>query len=244
MVSQEYFWGMQPDRDRALHLAKRQVSEFVFDAVNLEGINMTMPEVQTLLDGVTVGGHALSDQQVALNQISAWRELFRLVERDAFELTTEMACKLHAVAGKEESLTWGVFRDGSVRIGGTSYLPPPAKELPALFKEMASRAMEIPDIYDRAIFVFLEMARTQFFHDVNKRMGRFMMNGLLLQAGYPAINLPSKRRLEFHQEMLLFYESHDHARMNTFLRSCLDGQTIKIMCEPRQKRPRGNGPGM
>ncbi|MCA1785823.1 MAG: Fic family protein [Desulfobacteraceae bacterium] len=35
------------------------------------------------------------------------------------------------------------------------------------------------DVYDRAIHFFLTMARNQFFYDVNKRMGRFIMNGLL-----------------------------------------------------------------
>jgi Fic family protein len=48
------------------------------------------------------------------------------------------------------------------------------------------------------------MARNQFFYDVNKRMGRFMMNGLLLHAGYPAINIQAKRKLEFNEKMLLF----------------------------------------
>ena len=37
-------------------LAKRQLSELVYDAVNLEGIPFTLPEIQTLLDDITVGG--------------------------------------------------------------------------------------------------------------------------------------------------------------------------------------------
>jgi len=39
-------------------LAKRQLAEFVCDAVNLEGINFTLPEIQILLDEITTGGHA------------------------------------------------------------------------------------------------------------------------------------------------------------------------------------------
>jgi hypothetical protein len=41
-------WKIQANKDKALMLAQRQLSEFVYDAVNLEGINMTLPEVQTL----------------------------------------------------------------------------------------------------------------------------------------------------------------------------------------------------
>lgn len=87
------------------------------------------------------------------------------------------------------------------------------------------------DIYDRAIFVFLTMARTPFFYDVNKRMGRFMMNVIVLNSGYPGINLPAKRRLEFHELMLDFYQSNDQQPMNSFLRSCLDEKVIAIMKE-------------
>jgi len=56
-----------------------------------------------------------------------------------------------------------------------------------------------------------------------------------LSAGYPAINLPAKRQLEFNQLMMDFYESGDQKPMNTFLRSCLDERIIKIMkAEPGQ----------
>lgn len=42
-------------------LAQREVAVFVYDAVQLEGINFTLPEIQTLMEGVTIGGHKLSD---------------------------------------------------------------------------------------------------------------------------------------------------------------------------------------
>ncbi|HPY39258.1 MAG TPA: Fic family protein [Thiolinea sp.] len=228
---QDTHWHMQPNPAKALMLAKRQLSEFVYDAVNLEGINMTLPEVQTLLDGITVGGHKLSDQQITVNQGNAWRLLFRWLEQGEFAISAQKACELHAVAAKEEALEWGKFRTGGVLIAGTDYVPPPVAELPARFEAMVQDLANLPDIYDQAIHIFLTMARCQFFYDVNKRMGRFIMNGHLLQQGYPAINLPAKRQLEFNQLMLAFYESGDEAAMNVFMRSCLDRRLIKIMQE-------------
>ena len=76
--------SITPNRALALMFAKRELSVFVWDAVNLEGIPFTLPEVQTLLDGVTVGGHRVADQQVALNQAAAWKELFAAIEQDRF----------------------------------------------------------------------------------------------------------------------------------------------------------------
>lgn len=96
---------------------------------------------------------------------------------------------------------------------------------------MAQTANKIEDIYDRAIFVFLTMAREQFFYDVNKRMGRFLMNGILLNAGFPAINLPAKRQLEFNQKMLDFYMSNNPIEMTAFMKSCLDPRIIESILE-------------
>lgn len=224
-------WGMTPDVPKALMLARRQLAELVCDAVNLEGIPFTLPEIQTLLQGVTVGGHRLSDQKIALNQREAWTQLFAWVEAGAFELSREKACALHALAAREDALEWGRFRSGGVLIAGTAFTPPPASDLPRLFDDMVAGLDDMADIYDQAIRVFLTMARCQFFYDVNKRMGRFLMNGHLLAQGYPAINLPASRRLEFNQLMLDFYPSGDESAMNAFMRSCLDPRIIDIMRE-------------
>ena len=71
-------------------------------------------------------------------------------------------------------MEWGKFRFGGVTIAGTDYMPPKAGMLSALFDNMVDQAYKIPDIYDRAIFLFLTMAQCQFFYDVNKRMERFI----------------------------------------------------------------------
>jgi Fic family protein len=224
-------WGMSPNQAKAMMLAQREISVFVYDAVRLEGLNFTLPEIQTLLQGVTVGGHKLSDQQIAVNQGDAWRALFELIRVQEFEISQACACELHAIAAREEALEWGKFRTGGVLIAGTDYEPPEASTLVGRFNEMVECMASLDDIYDQAIHVFLTMARCQFFYDVNKRMGRFMMNGHLLRHGYPAINVPASRQLEFNEAMLGFYKSGDQQEMNTFMRSCLDPRAIRIMKE-------------
>ncbi|WP_286019250.1 Fic family protein [Candidatus Venteria ishoeyi] len=227
----DLYWHMPPNIDKALMIVKRQLAELVCDAVNLEGIALTLPEIQTLLDGITVGGHKLSDQQIAVNQGNAWRELFNWIEQGTFLLSKTSACELHAIAAKEEALQWGAFRSGGVLIAGTDYVPPSYTALEQHFTDMLESLGKLGDIYDQAIHVFLTMSRIQFFDSVNKRMGRFMMNGLLLSQGYPAINLPAKRQLEFNEKMLDFYATGDETIMNQFMRSCLDERIINIMQE-------------
>lgn len=225
MISDTY-WNMKANRRLAKHLAIREVPALVCEAVNLEGVALTLPEVQTILDGITVGGHKISDQNMVINQANTWKRIFALIDQNSFEFTKPVALELHAIAAKEEAFAWGVFRSGNVLISGADYEPPPSEELDALWIQTEREVNAIKDIYDKVITAFLRMARTQFFWDVNTRMGRFMMNGILLKEGYPVINVPVKRQLEFNTLMLAFYSSNDMQEMNQFLRSCINEKII------------------
>ena len=69
--------------------------------------------------------------------------------------------------------------------------------------------------------MFLFGALHQFFYDGNKRTSRLMMNGILLGAGEDAISVPARRRLEFDQAMIRFYDSRVGTEMMRFMGSCL-----------------------
>ena len=230
----------QPNQKLSLFLLQKQLADFVNDSVNLEGISCTVPEVQTLMEGISIGGRKLEEELIIHNQISAWRFLIKSVRENTFDFSKPFVCQLHAIAARDESLTWGAFRDGSVSISGTSYIPPDYQELDHHWNKLEKiicpvanelEAINIDKIYAQAISVFLQIARDQFFFDVNKRTGRLMMNGILLAKGLPAINLPASRKLEFNQLMLDFYSSNNEKTMCNFMLSCLDKQYIKIMKE-------------
>jgi Fic family protein len=148
------FKSMIPNKKKAIFMARKQLDELVCDAVNLEGIPYSLPEVQTLLDGITVGGHKISDQEIVLNQAKAWKFLFSSVEEGTFSLKKEFVCYLHEIAGREEALEWGQFRSGGVSISGTEFLPPEPEELDGLWGKMVTEAEKIEDAYDKAIFFF------------------------------------------------------------------------------------------
>ena len=226
MPAKDSIWGMTPNRALAKQLAVRDIPSLVYDAVNLEGVAMSLPEVQALLDGITVGGHKISDQNMAINQADTWKHLLALIKNENFTFSKAIALELHSIAGKDEALNWGTFRTGNVMIGGTDYEPPDPERLDDLWLEVESEVSKMTDIYNRAIAVFLKMARAQFFWDVNKRMGRFMMNGILLSNGYPIINVPVKRKQEFNQLMLDYYSTGAMSAMNEFARSCLNAKII------------------
>ena len=64
---------MKQNKEKALFIAGKVFAELVFDVQRLEGMPFTMPEVQTYIQGITVGGHKLSDQEKLKQQIQIGR---------------------------------------------------------------------------------------------------------------------------------------------------------------------------
>jgi len=198
------------DKKRYLFLAKKDKIDYIYNTAALEGNAMTFPEVATLLDGITVGGHKLSDEQQILNQNRSVNLLFSMLEKNKFELNKQVLCSLHAEVAREEALQWGEFRNGNVNIGGTEYLPPAPGLLNSLFVEGISEINQLQNPIVKALSYFLFGARTQFFYDGNKRVSRLIMNGVLLTAGFPMLNIKAKDKLEFNKVMIAFYDSEDY----------------------------------
>ncbi|MEA2110919.1 MAG: Fic family protein [Campylobacterota bacterium] len=205
------------DQKYFIMMAKKDKIDFVYNTSALEGNAMTYPEVQTLLEGITVGGHKLTDEQQILNQNRSVELLFTMLEASTFDLNKETLCKLHVKVAQEEALSWGVFRDGNVNIGGTDYLPPKFQDLDALFKNGIKALKLIHDPILKALSYFLFGARTQFFFDGNKRVSRLIMNGILLHAGLPILNIKAKDRLEFNSKMISFYDTENYVEILTYL---------------------------
>lgn len=210
----------QSDRAAALWRAEKIHTGLVTDTVNLEGNPFTLAEVQTLLDGVTVGGHKISDAEQVQNQSASWKTLIAMVRNRQFRLDKDTACALNGIVARNEALAWGVFRNRPVTISGTAWIPPDAELLNGAFEQLIGALEATTDAYLRAMTLFLTMARHQYFFDGNKRTGRLMMNGVLLSAGYDVINIPYRRQQEFNTKMLRFYDTGEPTAMFAFLLSC------------------------
>ena len=107
------------DKRYILTYVKQMISEFVYNMGNLENNPFTFPEVQTLLDGITVGGHKLSDQNQILNIKLSWDYVVNLSRTNSLELNKEVICDIHGKVAKDEALIVGDFRKGNIGIAGT-----------------------------------------------------------------------------------------------------------------------------
>ena len=108
---------------------------YVWDAAVLEGNPFTYPEVQTLLEGITVGGRKLSDERQILNLSESANELIRLVRSGQFQIDKSTSDLLNGLIASGEALEaghfWGegsVITQVSVNMGAHgTHRPPPTE---------------------------------------------------------------------------------------------------------------------
>lgn len=233
-------------KERVCFRLHRMLPEFVWDASALEGNPFTYPEVKTLLEGVTIGGRKLGDQEQVLNLAESARRLLDWVKGGDFAPDKPHFCDLHALVACHEALEWGHFRGEGQEVSYTPdvglgeagrYTPlptsPGAPVLNRVFAEGVAVLNELPSAFEKGLAFFLFGALQRFFFDGNKRTSRFMMNGILMSAGIDAISVPAARAQDFNEKMVRFYLNRDATEMMTFLLECHpDATAIRALNAP------------
>nr|WP_201762447.1 hypothetical protein [Pseudarthrobacter psychrotolerans] len=227
-------WDEMPGMEvpRALARFEAQLAGHVWDAAALEGNPYTLPEVQTLLEGVTVGGHRLDDEKQVLALAESTRLLHSLVRDGTFALSKPLSDRLHGIVAPHEAIEAGHFRgEGSVRGGGVVNLGEAGtfqatgcedggEELRAEYTRGLAFLSGVKNPMERAVAYFCFGTRHQFYFDGNKRTSRLMMNGVLLSSGHDAISIPFSRRLEFNQSLVTLYADADATSLMEFILDC------------------------
>lgn len=207
-------------KKHAILVARKIRPSVVHEFGYLEKNPHTYPQVQSLLQGVSIGGHKLTDQRQLLRIATSWDLLVDSVEDATFVLSKNYTMKLHSVLAENEARNWGTFRDSNIEIGDVNYTPPHFQELDAHFEEMLDRANSLNNPLERAITVFLDFARKQFFYDCNKRIGMLIMNGILLENSQHIITVPIAYRDQYIEHLVRFYERNDDFPLRSFLEGC------------------------
>ncbi len=191
----------------ALLTARRALADLVFNMSSAEGNPISIVEVITLLDGFTVAGHRITDDQQVLRLARSWNHLFELVENDRFELSKRTAIRLNELVATDEAVEVGAFRDDQVGIRGVEYIPSHYSTLDQRFDSLLRDVNQRNTALHRAIACFSQCARNQFFFEGNKRTAQLLMNGILLSSGQHVITVPAKEANEYHHIMVEFYEA-------------------------------------
>lgn len=206
------------DKEKAIMLTRRMLPEYVFDISQLENNPLTFPQVKTLIDGITIGGHKISDVEQVLNIKNAWINLLDLIKENTFEPSIETFNQTNKIIAQNEAIYAGKFRNGSVSIAGTQkYKSPKFDELEHIFHNEIHIILEGFSPVEQAIRLFLWGCLNQFYWDGNKRTARIIANGILINEGIGILNIKTRDILEFNTLMIDFYDTQNASDIVQFL---------------------------
>lgn len=218
--------------ERSRHRFRSHLPTLIWNTAALEGNNFTLPEVRTLLEGVTVGGKKLEDEQQIIALSEAYNRLDEMVKAGQFSLSKAVSDELNRLVAVHEAIEAGWFRgEGRVEGGGTVQLAsggvvpgtehgPGGTLLREYFAKLADYLSTVGDARRRALIYFASATRRQFYFDGNKRTARLMMVGELMSNGYDLVSVPYSRKLEFNNALDVLFDRDDATELLRFLSTC------------------------
>lgn len=193
-----------PDAPSGRQSFDEATPRYVHNITAATGNPITLPEIQILQSGMTVGGRRLQDHNEVVDLLSAFRYVkVRNMRKDgssfAFALDKRTVSMIHECVMRHEDPDAGKFRgEGGSGTSvsfhpGDAYCPTPADDGGDLLRQEFDRAQtflnSLDEPVEKALAYYALGVRNQFFLDGNKRAALVMANGLLIQARHPAITI-------------------------------------------------------
>ena len=212
----------QLTKEQNLFLAKKVLVSNIYNSARLEGINTTYPDTKTILEGINVPSLKLDEITCILNLRDAWNYVLTNIDS---EINLDFICKVNSYVSRNESLEWGVLRNGTVGINGVDYISDiPIKEdvinnIDKILKE--------ENITTKAIDLMLYLMRSQIFWDGNKRTSMIIANKILIVNGCGVITVKEENINEFNILLTEYYNTNVKDKLIKFLyEKCIFGLEI------------------
>ena len=171
-------------------------TELAYTSNHIEGNTLTRRETALVIEeGITTGGKPLKDYLEAKNHADAFRYILEVLSKKK-AITQDDILKIHAIVlkGIDDAFA-GRYRNIRVRIKGSSVVLPNPMKVPDLMADFEKYLQTEKDAITRAIMGHFKFVSIHPFVDGNGRMGRLLMNLILLQNGlWPIIIRPRDRK--------------------------------------------------
>ena len=212
----------QLTKEQNLFLAKKVLVSNIYNSVRLEGINTTYPDTKTILEGVNVPTLKLDEINCILNLRDAWNYVLTNIDS---EINLDFICKVNSYVSRNESLEWGVLRNGKVGINGVDYIPDiPIKE--DVINNI-NKILQEENVTEKAIDLMLYLMRSQVFWDGNKRTSMIIANKILIESGCGVITVKEENINEFNKLLTEYYNTNNKNKIVEFLyENCIFGLEI------------------
>ncbi|MFA5249586.1 MAG: Fic family protein [Candidatus Paceibacterota bacterium] len=194
------------------------ILKLTYHSNSIEGSTLTEPDTAAIIfDNAALSNKSLTEHLEAKNHQTALNYLFGHIAKKE-KIDEGLAIKLHGILMNGVHPNAGVYRNHVVRIVGANLLTANYMSVPKLIKEaMALAAERSKDIIALSASVHGRFEQIHPFSDGNGRVGRLLMNAMLLNANFaPAIIRQQQKQL-YYTYLYKAQAKEDYSQLEDFL---------------------------
>lgn len=187
--------------------------EFTYDSNAIEGNTLTLQETAMVLEGITIDTKPLKDHLEVVGHKDAFEYVQRIIS-EKVDFSERVIKDIHTLVLMDRPDDRGRYRQIPVRIMGASHEPPQPYLVPIQMEQLLHdlKKEQLHPIEATALF-HLKFEGIHPFIDGNGRTGRLILNFMLMQNGYPPINVKFADRRKYYGGFEEYYKNGDHSPM-------------------------------
>ena len=192
-------------RKESVYLLKKNIVELVYNAGKFEGLNTTLLQTEEIIKYNRANNVAVNDVLTVVNL----KRGFEMLLNDVQETLLETSKRINRIVAAEDALFPGEIRTGGVEVSTIQgrYVPPMLTE-----DEIKNQYDEImnQDISEteKALRLFLFIAKNQIFWDGNKRTALLTANKIMFSQGLGLLSIPETKFVKFNELLSNYYNSN------------------------------------
>ena len=183
--------------------------EYTYNSNAIEGNTLTLQETALVLEGITIDKKPLKDHLEAVGHRDAFLYVEELV-KNKVPFSERIIKEIHTLVLMDRPEDRGVYRRIPVRIMGAYHVPPDPVLVPEQMERLVAEFEGNKKLHpiERAALFHLKFEGIHPFVDGNGRTGRLILNLMLMQAGYPPINVKYSDRKRYYEAFDEYYRDN------------------------------------
>lgn len=174
-------------RKESVYLLKKNIVELVYNAGKFEGLDTTLLQTEEIIKYNRANNVAVDDVLTVVNL----KRGFELLLNDVQEPLLETSKRINRIAAAEDALFPGEIRTGGVEVSTIQgrYVPPLLTETEVYDQFNKIMDQNISET-EKALRLFLFIAKNQIFWDGNKRTALIAANSIMFNHGAGLVSIP------------------------------------------------------
>lgn len=194
------------------------ILKLTYHSNSIEGSTLTEPDTAAILfDNAALPNKSLTEQLEAKNHQTALNYLFDYIAKKE-KIDETLVLKLHSILMNGVRPDAGLYRNHAVRITGVNLPVANYMSIPKLIPEVMNQITnKEKDILDLSARIHSKFEQIHPFGDGNGRIGRLLMNAILLEANFaPAVILQQQKQL-YYTYLYKAQTTEDQSQLENFL---------------------------